>query len=195
MLENPVLSIASAIVALLALLNNVVSSLGLPPFWTDLVLSLILTYTVCDWGFLIYCELFRGTTVVAFEGTTKEAFGVKLRRMMLPIVTFPILFSLLVWTVVPIWRHLGHTNWRICGSFITSCNRNTCLRFTDSRDREVVRGCISVDDDSGYKNFNAPHWWSYEPKNVMLVCNDKASEPLSLDSAFFDNQCDATIAR
>ena len=73
LLQNPVLSLATTISALLVLLNNLVGSFGLPPFWSDVLISLILGYTTFVWGRFALSRIRRRETVSDLEGTRHEA--------------------------------------------------------------------------------------------------------------------------
>ena len=197
LLENPVLSLATTILALLALLNTVVGSFGLSPFWSDVVICLFLGYTIFRWGGIALSGIRRRERVLELEGTRHEV--VSYRRLFvrsLPaILVIVILLLLLSWNAVPVVRHASEANWSVCGSFLKACNSRVCLKFLDSRGRPISPECVSVDDDSGYKHFTAPNWWTYQPKHVAVVCEGTPSEPVALDQSFFDATCEGTIER
>jgi hypothetical protein len=197
LLENPLLSLATTILALLALLNTIVGSFGLSPFWSDVVICLFLVYTTFRWGRIALSGIRRRETIPELDGTRHEVVSYRTLfvRSLSPIVVIVILVLLLSWNAVPVLRQAREANWSVCGSFLKACNSRVCLKFTDSRGRPVSAECLSVDDDSGYKNFTAPNWRAYRPKRVVVVCEGTPSEPVELDQSFFDATCEGRIER
>src|SRR5262249_823658 len=49
LIENPLLSVLTGITGLLAGVNTFIGSLGVPPFWADTFLALILSYMLVHW--------------------------------------------------------------------------------------------------------------------------------------------------
>ena len=189
--------IAGAVVSLLALINNLVGSFGLQPFWSDTLVSSVLLLTTVHWGTSVWSEVSRKEAVETLDGVEMRRVGFKVlwHKIRLSFGVLIILLSLFVWSAMPLFVHSLRRDWRVCGSFPTSCEQKTCLRFLDGRGRQVIGECVPFDDDSGYKDFPAPNWWTYRPDQVALVCNGLSSEPIQLEKSFFDGHCAGQIGR
>lgn len=191
LLENPVLSIATTLTALLTVLNNFIGSFGISPFWSDLFATVIIAYTIIHWTVFILRGVKIKEKVMILNGTTEERISLRalLRNIGPSIVILPVLVLLLVWVSKPLLGHIGHTNWTLCGSFIGNCNQRPCLELSDSKGRRIFDKCFLTDDDSGYKYLAAPNWRSYRPQKVALRCDGNISEAVELSQSFFDDTC------
>lgn len=195
LLENPVLGIATTFTALLTILNNLIGSFGLPPFWSDLLATALIAYTTIHWAIFILGKVKRTERILSLNGTTEERipFRALWKDVGPSIAVVPILILLLIWNAKPLFNHIGDTKWILCGSFIGSCNQRPCLILNDSRGRRISDECFMIDDDSGYKYLAAPNRWTYKPHKAVLRCDGNTSEATELNQSFFNNSCEGVM--
>jgi hypothetical protein len=194
-LENPILSILTALTALLAALNGFIGSIGLPPFWADLLVSVTIAGTTVRWAVFIWSESRKKETITGVERNTRQkiSFRALWNKIGPTAVAIPLLGALLVWNGIPLLSHIGHANWTLCGAFMRPCNHRPCLILIDSRGRRISEECFTTDDDSGYKYLTAEHWWTYQPDKVVMQCDANKAEAIKVTQPFLDGKCEGSI--
>lgn len=194
LLENPILTIATTITALVTVLNNLVGSLGLPAFWSDVMASIIIGYTTAYWLIYIFKELKKRDRVVGITtNSSKKSFFKRLLGVSGIAAVVPALLALLVWNIVPPLQHIRNPHWTLCGTFTLSCSKKPCLILFDSRNRQIADDCYLLDDDSGYKYMTPSHWWTYQPVSVLIRCDGKNSERMNINESMFELTCDGRM--
>jgi hypothetical protein len=179
--ENPLLVAITAITAVLGVLNAFSVTLGLPPFWSDVVVVVAALYTLLHWW-------------VSMIGSRKQAAGIvhppSRRRVPFGSLLVSLLIAaLIVWNAAPLAAHVTENGWRLCASFPHSCETSPCLRLYDARHRPIDRQCFSFDDATAFKNLAAPHWWTYRPAYAALDCAGTVRREVALPAVVFDRSC------
>lgn len=194
--KNPLLLALTGVTALLTGLHDFVGSFGLAPFWADVVISALLAISAIYWLVGALRETKRSTRNVGLGGNPKNKLGFINRFRKVAggsIVVLVILLVLFGWHAAVPATHLTDTQWQVCGTFVASCNGNGCLEFYDGRKRNITERCYPFDDDSGYKQLNAPNWWTYKPQSVQFRCEEKLSRRNFLGQEMFRSSCDAVL--
>lgn len=193
--ENPVLGIITAVTAILTALNSFVGAFGLPPFWADALISLVLTYSVFHW--ILYTwksvKMRRSVGLAPIRPSGSQPISTILRGIGLSILIPITLFVLLVLNATPVVSHIRKSDWVLCGTFVISCTDVSCIELYDARNRKVSDHCYPLDDDSGYKYLKGDNWWIYQPSSVSSRCKGQTSTRYPLDPTMFNLSCDGTV--
>lgn len=195
LIDNPALAIASSVTLLLATVHTFVGSLGLGPFWSDSLVSLLVVFTTIYWGINLTTNRKPSDRVIGLHRQVKKKSG--LRRIMTgidsSIFVLLLLVGLFVWkAVVPI-NHLRNSSWNLCGTFVSSCPEKPCLELFDYQGRKLYDRCLYFDDDTGYKNLRPRNWWTYKPESFTVSCQGNTSAQTTIPQAMFDSSCEAKV--
>ena len=186
--DNPILSIATAITALVAAVDRIKSFVGLPPFWSDLLISIILLGITIYWIKDLWKES-SGKPQSGFHSGKRSKITLKerIKNVGIFIIILPLLLILTVWNMYPVISHFYNYKWTLCGQFIVKNPRQNCLYLYDTRNRLIYDKCYRLDDDTGYKFLNMPNWWTYKPQAVAVKNQANISEKKELESKMFDS--------
>lgn len=180
---NVVLTIISLLAAAAAAANGFGVTVGLPPFWIDVLLSAVLLYACFDWARSLRVRR-RPSSIVGPATHT-----ISMRALFALIV----LTILLFWTARPPLMHALERRWSLCGQFLTRCDETACISFSDARKRPVTGDCHVAGDASGFHQIAAPNWWTYKPVFVSATCRSDERPARRLPQQVFDPTCRAKV--
>jgi hypothetical protein len=168
-------------------LSGIVGSLGLSPFWSDVIVSLIIAYTTGHWAGHIWTEAARKEKIMGLEINEEKrpSFLAILKRMSSSAILLPVLVALLVWNVTPLVKIIKNRNWMLCGTIITSCRAPSCLKLYDSRRRMISDDCYQFKDELGYIEISASNFLTYQPEFISMQCNGTTSEITKIKDSMF----------
>ena len=194
LLDNPALSIATTVSALMVALNGVVGTLGLPPFWSDALVAVTIGYTAGHWFFHTLKESKRKRRRIGlYQGMTNQiGLRAAVTGLTPSVMIIVVLLGLFAWSATPPARHIAHLQWTLCGTFVGSRQKNSCIVLLDSRGRRISSECLRP-DDSGYLYMARPTWWTYRPEAVSLRNDEVTFEPLVLEESMFDRSCEGVM--
>lgn len=185
--DNPILSIATAIITLIATANSITGSIGLPPFWSDLLVSIILLSITIYWSFDSWKESSnKAKSHILSNVKYNISIQQRIRNIGIYLIILPILIILILYNIYPTTLHLINYKWTLCGQFIVKNPNESCLILYDARNRKISDKCYKLDDDSGYKHLNIPNWWIYKPQTAAVKYQQNISEKKKLKSEMFD---------
>jgi len=188
--NNPILGFITGITAFFAAINGIRGLIGLPLFWSDLLISILFSSITVYWildSWKESSENILAQTKIKTDAKLKITIKERIVFLGIEIIILPILIGAIIWNIHPVISHFINFKWTLCGQFIVEYPEKTCLLFYDSRERQVSDECHSLDDDSGYKYFDIPNWWTYKPQIVATKNQENVSEKEKIMSKMFDN--------
>jgi hypothetical protein len=188
--ENPILSVTTAMTGILAALNSFVDGTGLPPFWGDCGVTILITMTVIYWGMVMARSIAANVSARGRAARLADFF----RGTGTALLLLLFLVMLLIWTARLPVRHLLTGKWSICGEVIVTCSRRPCLFLFDEKGRRIMDDCVVLQDDSGYFHIPDQKYWVYRPVSLGVAC-ESSGAPIHfpMDNQMFSSSCDAII--
>lgn len=194
--NNPILGFITGITAFFAAINSIRGLIGLPLFWSDLLISILLSSIAVYWildSWKESSEKILAKTKIKTDIKSKISIKERIDFFGIEIIILPLLIGAITWNIFPVISHLIYYRWTLCGQFIGDNPRKNCLLLYDLRGRQISDECYSL-DDSGYTYLNVPDWWIYKPQTVAIKVKGDISDKQKLKSEMFDNiNCSGSI--
>jgi len=189
--QNLVLVAATGLTALLIGFREFNVTLGLPPFWSDVTVSIAVLCTAISW-FRDRWRHLRQPGRIALPPLPPPRAMALVRRLVLAAWPGVLLLAALAWIIRLPVDQLTSSNWTFCGSLTHRCGERPCLTLLDAKGRPIGEQCQPVDDDSGWKRLKMPSQWAYRPARVELTCGGySVSRPVP--HKFLDGSCDGRL--
>jgi hypothetical protein len=163
----------------MAAVNEFTNAFQFEPFWVDF------GFAAAVLGIALY---FLGS-MFAFESTSPASRNVGRLGFRFAPLRFAAAMVLILIFAVSIGRPVHNAlagDWTVCGTFVSICGKNSCVRLWDEKGRKTTDECLSL-DDSGYLPPHAEAWWRYQPAKVSLVCGADERQPVPVNETMLRN--------
>jgi hypothetical protein len=192
---GPVLSLVATVAAAAAATTGVVNSLGLAPFWTDVVHGSVFLALAIYWG-LHAAIRSRPDRPVGFTATAPASRSTRdsLARALPAIGVAAVLLLCSGWFLLAPASQLAQPHWKLCGSITGGCSPDFCVLGLDAKSRPIDKECIPPLDASGYIELDARGGTRYKPVWITVQCRGKDSITRHTPNSFFAQDCSARMS-
>jgi len=164
-----ILTLATASVAAV---NEFTTAFSFAPFWTDIGVSVAVLGTALYFlSFVVRIEKGIG------EGQVFPS--VRFRLDALHLIAAGLLFVLFTIGIARPIHNALTGEWKVCGSFISTCQKNSCISLYDQKGRKSIEECLPL-DASGYLAAHSESWWHYRPSKVAVKCGSDESQAVPI---------------
>lgn len=163
----------------MAAVNEFTNAFQFEPLWVDVGFALAAV------GVAAY--LLR--SMISPSGADSSSQGRARLRVKLDPVRVAAAVVLLVIFFVSVGRPIRNVvagEWTVCGTVVSTCEKNACVRLLDEKGRKSTEECWSL-DDTGYLAPHSEARWRYQPVKMSLVCGADESIPVPLNDTMIRN--------
>jgi hypothetical protein len=162
----------------MAAVNEFTNAFQFEPFWVDIGFALAAVGVA---AYLLRSMISPGG---ADRSTQRRRLEINLDPVRVAAaVVLLVIFSVSVGRPI---RNVVAGDWTVCGTVVSACEKNSCVRLLDEKGRKSMEECLSL-DDTGYLAPHSEAWWRYQPVKMSLVCSADESIPIPLNDTMIRN--------
>lgn len=187
-------TLAAGLPASLATLTGITTSLGLPPFVSDL-LALVFFLLLTGYWTVLAIKATKRQSSTGFVVNSPGDGGLRQRLgRAIPCATVALVFlSVTSWIGFPAATSFLSGGWRFCGTLVAPCGDSYCVALSDSRSRPVVSECLRASDSSGYIDYRPKNKATYRPETLRVQCPGSTLLEHRVPAAFLDGTCQGLL--
>jgi hypothetical protein len=163
----------------IAAVNEFTNAFQFEPFWVDVGFALAALGVAL---YLLRSMISGAKADGSTQGRRRLQMNLDPVRAAMGIILL-VIFSLSIGRPI---RNAVAGDWTVCGTFVSACEKNSCIRLFDEKGRKSMEECLPL-DDTGYLALHSEARWRYQPVKMSLVCGADESIPIPLNDAMIRN--------